>query len=118
MLKGHFKTAGGSIEYGEAKELFPVEELDATLYQYRDAELALDGTDAANVIVVAPTSLATSVALTQRALTAIEVQGLPAAVETRLDEALDAPIEEFELIQIGKWTSNSANHSLSEFTDA
>ncbi|SFH66977.1 hypothetical protein SAMN04488066_11642 [Halorubrum aquaticum] len=64
MLKGHFESAGASIEYGDAGFLFPVDELDATVIQYRDAQLALDDVDGSNVIVVAPTSLATSYFLT------------------------------------------------------
>jgi len=118
MLKGHFESAGASIEYGDADCLFPVDELDATVRQYRDAQLALDDVDGSNVIVVSPTSLATSYFLTQHALTAILVDSLPTAVRSQIDAALDARIDTFELIQIGKWNSTSANHSLAEFTDA
>jgi hypothetical protein len=118
MSKGHFESAGGSIEYGAAGCLFPVDELDATVRQYRDAQLALDDADGSNVIVVAPTSLATSYFLTQHALTAIPIDSLPTAVRSQIDAALDARIATFELIQIGKWNSTSANHSLAEFTDA
>ncbi|WP_144925282.1 hypothetical protein [Halorubrum salsamenti] len=114
MLKGHFSSAGASIEYGDAKCLFPVGELDATVLQYRDAQLALDGADGASVIVIAPTSLATSYHLTQHTLTAIHVESLPRAVRREIDAAIDA----FELIQVGKWNSDSRNHSLAEFADA
>ena len=118
MPKGHFESAGASIEYGDASCLFPVDELDATVLRYRDAQLALDDVDGSNVIVVAPTSLATSYFLTQHALTAIRVDSLSTAVRTQIAAALDADLDTFELIQIGKWNSNSANHSLAEFTDA
>jgi len=118
MLKGHFESAGASIEYGDASCLFPVDELDATVLQYRDAQLALDDVDGSNVIVVAPTSLATSYFLTQHALTAIRVDRLSTAVRTQIGAALDARLDTFELVQIGKWNSPSANHSLAEFTDA
>ena len=118
MPKGHFQSAGGRIEYGDAKCLFPVEELDATVSQYRDAELALDGVSGDDVIIVAPTSLASSYALTQRPLTAIVVDSLPPGIEAQLDGALEAPIEAFHLIQIGKWNASSPNRSLGEFTDA
>jgi hypothetical protein len=118
MLKGHFESAGASIEYGAAGCLFPVDELDATVLQYRDAQLALDDVDGPDVIVVAPTSLATSYFLTQHALTAIPVDSLSTAVQTQLATELDDPVDTFELIQIGKWNSTSANHSLAEFTDA
>ncbi|ELZ42948.1 hypothetical protein C463_10100 [Halorubrum californiense DSM 19288] len=118
MLKGHFSSAGASVEYGDAKRLFPVGELDATVRRYRDAQLALDGVDGASVIVVAPTSLATSYRLTQHALTVVRVDSLSGAVRREIDTAIDAPIDAFELIQIGKWNSDSRNHSLSEFADA
>jgi hypothetical protein len=118
MLKGHFGSAGASIEYGAAGCLFPVEDLDATVLQYRDAELALDDVDGSNVIVVAPTSLATSYVLTGHALTAIPVGSLSTAVQTQLANELDETLDTFDLIQIGKWNSTSANHSLAEFTNA
>jgi hypothetical protein len=118
MSKGHFGSAGANIEYGAAGCLFPVDELDATVLQYRDAQLALDDVDSANVIVIAPTSLATSYFLTQHALTAIPVDSLPTAVQTQLADEFDAPLDMFELIQIGKWNSDSQNHSLTEFTTA
>lgn len=118
MLKGHFSSAGASVGYGDAKCLFPVGDLDATVLQYRDAQLALDGADGASVIIVAPTSLATSYHLTQHALTAVRVDSLPGPVQTQIDAAIEAPIDTFELIQIGKWNSDSRNYSLSEFADA
>jgi len=118
MLKGHFGSAGVSIDYGNASSLFPVEELDATTHQYRDAQLALADTDSDSVIVVVPTSMATSYFLTQHALTAIVVDSLSPPVRSSLDDALEAPVEAFDLIQIGKWNTDSTNHSLNEFADA
>jgi hypothetical protein len=118
MLKGHFESAGESIEYGAAGCLFPVDELDATVLQYRDAQIALDDVNGSDVIVVAPTSLATSYFLTQHALTAIPVDSLSTAVQTQLANELDDPVDTFELIQIGKWNRDSPNHSLTEFTNA
>ncbi|WP_338742313.1 hypothetical protein [Haloplanus salilacus] len=118
MLKGHFESAGASIEYGAAGCLFPVDELDAAVLQYRDAQIALDDVDGSEVIVVAPTSLATSYVLTQHALTAIPVDSLSTAVQTQLANELDEPVDTFELIQIGKWNRDSPTHSLTEFTNA
>jgi hypothetical protein len=117
MLKGHFGSAGASIEAGAADCLFPVEELDATVHQYRDAQLALDDVDGASVIIVAPTNLASSYRLTQHTLTAILVESLPPAVQDRIADSINAPLETFDLIQIGKWNSNSSDHSLTEFVD-
>jgi hypothetical protein len=118
MLKGHFTSAGASIEHGDVSVLFPVEELDATVLQHRDAELALDDVNGEEVIVIVPTSLASSYFLTQHALTAIPVDDLKPAVRSQLADALDTPIETFEFIQIGKWNTDSPNHSLAEYTDA
>jgi hypothetical protein len=118
MLKGHFTSAGASIDHGDATVLFPIDALDATVLQRRDAELALADTDSEDVIIVAPTSLASSYFLTQHALTAIAVDDLAPAVRSDLADVLDTPIEAFDLIQIGKWTTDSPDHSLSEYTDA
>jgi len=118
MLKGHFESAGESIEYGAADCLFPVDDLDATVLQYRDAQLALDDVDGSDVIVVAPISLATSYFLTQHTLTAIPVDSLSTAVQIHLTNVLDDSLDTFNLIQIGKWDSESTNRSLAEFADA
>jgi hypothetical protein len=116
MLKGHFQSAGATIDYGDAAELFPVDELDATVLQYRDAQLALDDADGEDVVVVAPTSLATSYALTQHTLTAIPIESLPSAIQAQLNEETEESLGTFDLIQIGKWNTDSPNHSLTEFT--
>ena len=118
MLKGHFESAGASIKYGAAGCLFPVDELDATVLQNRDAQIAFDDVDGSGVIVIAPTSLATSYFLTGYTLTAIPVDSLSAAVQTQLANELEDSLDMFEFIHIGKWNSTSANHSLAEFTDA
>ncbi|MDL0122393.1 hypothetical protein [Halobacterium salinarum] len=118
MLKGHSHSAGGSITYGEAGSLLPVEEIDATVDQYREAELALESVAGDDVIVVTPTSMATGYAIGQHPLTAIVVDSLPPAVKADVDDALEGSIDDFELIQIGKWHPDSPNHSLSEFGDA
>jgi hypothetical protein len=118
MLKGHFESAGSYLEYGAAGCLFPVTELDATVLQYRDAQLALDDVDGSKVIGIAPTSLATSYFIGQHALTAIPIDSLPTSVQNQLADELEAPLGTFELIQIGKWHSDSPNHSLAEFVDS
>ena len=118
MPKGHFRSAGASIDYGDASELFPVDDLDASVLQHRDAELALNDVDSEDVIVIAPTSLATSYLLTQHALTAIPVEHLSSAIQAQLEDEVPAPLDTFELIQIGKWRTDSVNHSLAEFSEA
>lgn len=115
MPKGHFSSAGASIDYGDTDMLSSVDDIDATVLRYRDAQLALDDVDSADVIVVSPTGRSSSIILTQCPLTAIRIESLPTAIRTQLDEKITAPIDSFELIQIGKWTTDSQNHSLSEF---
>ena len=92
MLKGNFITAGASIEYGAAGCLFPTDELDATVLQCQDAQLALDDIDGSDVIVVAPTSFATNYFLTQHALTAIPVNSLPAAERAQISDLSETPL--------------------------
>ncbi|SNR71559.1 hypothetical protein SAMN06266787_1147 [Halorubrum ezzemoulense] len=118
MSNRHFYSAGASVEYGTAACLFPVDELDATVLQHRDAQLALDAVDGDTVIVVSPTSLATGYKLGGHPVTAIRIGSLPADITATLDAAVEDDIETFDLIQIGKWNHNSPNHSLAEFTDA
>jgi hypothetical protein len=118
MSEGHFKSAGDSIDYGDATALFPVEDLDAVVHQYRDAQLALADVDGPEVIAVAPTSMATGYALGGHPLTAISVASLSATIRTQLADELDGSIDRFELIQVGRWTVDTPNHSLAEFTNA
>jgi len=118
MPQGHSRSADGSITYGEAEVLFPVEELDASVSQYRDAELALDGVTDDDVISVSPTSLATGYALGRHPLTAISVESLPAAVASQIEDSLETSINAFEFIQVGTLHADSPNHSLAEFGDA
>lgn len=118
MHKGHFISAAATLDHGDASVLFPVEELDGTVLQHRDAELALADRDGEDVIVIAPTSMASSYFLTQHVLTAIPIDSLSPLVKAQLTDSLDAPIESFELIQVGKWMTDSSNHSLTEFADA
>jgi len=115
MLEGHFYSPGASLDYGAATPLFPVEDLDATVYRGRDAELALGDADGSSVVVVTPTSMATSYHLTQHPLAAIGVESLPADARAAVGAGIDAPIGAFDLLQVGKWTRERSNRSLAEF---
>jgi len=115
MSVGHFTDAGGYIDHGDASVLFPVEEIDATVHTYRDAELALKNTAADSVLVVRPTGFASSYALTQRPLTAIEVPSLDDELRELLGEGVDGDLSNFELIQVGKAVAPTKNRSLAEF---
>lgn len=116
MLKRHFYSTGASLDYGDATALFPVEGLDATVYTGRDAELALGDADGSSVVPVAPTSMATSYHLTQRPLAAISVESLPTDERAAVDAGIDAPIDAFDLLQVGKWTRERPDRSLAEFS--
>jgi len=117
MSHRHSQSTGGSITYGEAEDLLPVEALDASVSQYRDAERAVDRVAADEVITVSPTSLATGYALGRHPLSAIDVASLPGSIAQEIDDALETSISEFELIKIGNSSTDSPNHSLAEFAD-
>lgn len=118
MLKGHYESAAGRVQYGDATDLFPVDELDATVHQYRDAERALENVRSEAVICVYPESMATGYALEQNPLSAIRVDTLPTTVRAALDDALDAAISSFEIVQVGRWVTSSPNRSLTEYETA
>ena len=118
MLKGHYRSAAGRVQYGDATDLFPVDELDATVHQYRDAERALETVRSEDVICVYPESTATGYALGRNPLSAVRVDTLPTRVRVALDDALDAAISSFEIVQIGTWVTDSPNRSLSEYETA
>jgi len=115
MSVGHFYGAGGYIDHDDAAALFPVETLSGEVQQYRDAEIRLESIESEKVIVVSPTGLASSYFLTQHPLTAIEIKSLSDAVRTSVENNREFDISEFDLVQIGRKSSNMQNKSLSEF---
>ena len=115
MSVGHFYTAGGYVEHGDASNLFPVESLSGEIYQYRDAEVKLQSVESKKVLVVSPTGLASSYFLTQHPLTATEVGSLSDAEYSSIAEDTDIDLSRFEFIQIGRNPSNLQNKSLTEF---
>ena len=94
----HFFDAGGYLDHGDASVLLPVEKLDATVHTHRDAELALGNTVSESVLAVRPTGLASSYALTQRPLMAIEVASLDEGIRAQLEKPLDGSLVQFEFI--------------------
>jgi len=115
MSIGHFFDAGGYLDYGDAAALLPVDELRARVYTHRDAERVLGDAPADSVLAIRPTGLASSYALTQRPLTAIEVASLDVELREQLDRELDTDLAQFELIQVGRATTPAQNRSLAEF---
>lgn len=115
MSIGHFYDAGGYVDRGAASPLFPVTELPATVHQYRDAERELEAAASSDVVVVSPTGFASSYALTQHPLTAIEIDTLPAELEATIDGRIDASLSAFELLQIGRREVPFSNRSLNDF---
>jgi len=94
--------------------LFPVEDLAATVHTHRDAELVLTDADPESVLVVRPTGLASSYALTQRPLTAIKIGSLNDDTLNHIRSTIDDP-GRFEYIQIGRATRSAQNRSLAEY---
>ena len=117
MPNRHSESAATSIAHGDATRLFPVEKLNAEVLQFRDAKRTLDTVDNKNVVVVAPTGLGSSYFLTQHPLTTIAIETLAPTIQNKLADALETPITQFEVIQIGRWTTNSPNHSLREYVE-
>ena len=115
MSVGHFYDAGGYIDHGDATVLFPIEALAGTAHTHRDAELALGDADREAVLVVQPTGLASSYALTQRSLTAIEIESLDAETREALAATAGVDLDRFEYVQIGRSTTPARNRSLAEF---
>lgn len=115
MSVGHFYEAGGYVDHGDAKVLLPVDELQATVHTHRDAELALKDTPPAAVLAVRPTSMASSYALTQRPLAAIEIDSLSEELWAQFNRLIDDDLEQYALIQVGRQPHASQNRSLSEF---
>lgn len=115
MSVGHFYEAGGYVDHGGAKILLPVDELQATVHTHRDAEIALKNVPAETVLAVRPTGMASSYALTQRPLTAIEVDSLSKELSAQFNRLINDDLEQYALIQVGRQPHASQNRSLSEF---
>lgn len=112
-----YTSAQTTVDYGAASELFPVEELETSVFQYRDADCALDRADADEIVVVAPTGFASAMCPGQHTLTAIPIADLPAEIRSDIDRAVDDPIETLKFVQIGDRPSDSPDRSLAEFMD-
>lgn len=111
----HFLDADRYIDYGDASLLLPVDELAATVHTHRDAERALENAPPESVLAVRPTGLASSYALTQRPLTAIDVASLDDELREQIEGAVDADLAHVEYIQVGRATTRARNRSLAEF---
>lgn len=89
----------GCIALGNARILFPVDELAATVDLGADAVTRLR--DADRILVVGPRSLGSSYFLGHHRLAAIEIDTLPAGVRMEL-VAAELDLEEYDVIRIGK----------------
>lgn len=115
MRGDRYDDAGGYLERGDAAPLFPLADLDAAVYQRRRAQVRLDAAEPADVLVVAPTDWATSLALSQRPLTAIDIDSLAAAIRDSLSTRSGSDVADFEFLQVGRATAGIENRSLTEF---
>jgi hypothetical protein len=116
MSVGYFFDAGGYISHGDASPLFPVAEVSAKVHTHRDAERALEDVASEKVLAVRPTGMASSCALTQRPLAAVEIASLSSDTRTQIQRSIEEDFEQFVLIQIGRPSSPAQNRSLSEFS--
>jgi hypothetical protein len=115
MSIGHFYDAGAYLEYGEDSVLRPTDDLNATVHTHRDAERYLRKVPGDSVIVVKPTGLASSYALTKRPLTAIDVASLSQEARHQVKTFLETDLAEFEFIQVGRAEIPAQNRSLAEY---
>lgn len=116
MSEEHYNAAGAYVDYGDADALLPVDQLAARVYRGRDAEVALSAVDADAVVVVAPSGLASGYALTQRPLTAVDVDTLAPDTVARVADAAGVDLASYEYVQVGRTTTPAENHSLREFS--
>lgn len=107
---------GGTIAYGDARPLFPVEDLVARVRSHRNAQLRLQRIGADTVIRVRPSGFASSHTLTQHPLTTIEIGRLPDDIRRSLAGTSALDLAAYSVIKIGRGVVNSENHSLDEFT--
>lgn len=115
MLCGHYYDAGAYVDYGAVTPLFPVDDLNAGVHTHRDAELVLSRVQADRVVAVRPTGLASSYALVQRPLVAIQLSSLKERDWETLAAATDIDLAEYEWLQVGRVTAPAQNHSLAEY---
>jgi hypothetical protein len=111
----HNPETGDHVDYGEAAQLFPVDELSAVTHQHRDAQVEIESLDSADILGVAPTGLASSYSLHRHPLTVVEVGSLPEAVQTSIETESGVDLTNFEVIQIGTGRREITDRSLSEF---
>lgn len=104
-----------TIPYGVATCLVPVENLDASLVQNRDAYRLLAERDTQSVVVVTPESTASGYLLAQHPLTLLAIKTLPATHRREIAGALDESVDAYTHIQLGRTIESGRNHSLSEF---
>lgn len=112
MSNKNLSSAGGGVEYQVVDELFPIEDLETSVFQRRVAELALDKVNRGSFITVSLNSLATGYFLGQHPLTVISIDNLLQLVASTVDHSLDRSIESFDLMQIGTLSTRSMNYSL------
>jgi hypothetical protein len=115
MSEGHFFSAGGYIEHGDASVLFPLDELRASVHQHSAAASHLQSVDSEDVLAIAPTSLASSYFLFAHPLTTIDIDTLSREIRTRISEQADIKLAEFDVIQIGRGAPEATNERLPEW---
>jgi len=115
MTSENLHENGGTIQHDGAASLFPLRQLEGTVHRYRDAHLKRESADNSRIVIVGPTSLASSYFLAQHPLSLIELSTLSPKQRDKLSAATELDLAEFEFIQVGRGHAQSQNHSLSEY---
>lgn len=104
-----------TIQHDAAALLFPLNQLEGTLYRYRDAELERERANDSEIVTIGPTGFASSYFLAQHPLSLVELSTLPPTERDELSAGTGLDLDEFEFIQIGRNRTRPQNHSLNEY---
>ena len=115
MSSGNPPGTGETIQHDAATSLFPLDQLEGTIYRHRDAELKREKVNASQIVTVGPTSFASSYSLAQHPLTLVELDTLSSMQRDELSTGTELDLETFEFIQVGCNSTWSRDHSLSEY---
>lgn len=115
MSTENFCEGGETIQHDAAAPLFPLNQLEGTIYRYRDAELKRERANVSQIVTVGPTGFASSYFLAQHPLSLVELNTLSPTQRDELSAGTELDLDEFEFIQVGRNRTRPQNHSLSEY---
>jgi hypothetical protein len=104
-----------SVPYGAVSSIFPVESLPRSAWDRYDAAAErFESASEADVVAVAPESMATGYQLVQRPLTVVSIAELPEEFRTELLAEAPETLGAYSLLVFGRPT-DAENHTLREY---